>query len=737
MSEFVEIKTPDGRTVRLPKGMSRAEMAEALNALPPAEPKRLGTRIWENIAGDDDDTTQNFGEKVGTLLNMGGEAMTAGLIGDEASAAVAGVGAAIIPGGKGFSEAYTDRRDFERQQQELTETTNPGLALGAQIGGAVLPAGLGIGTGALTLGRSVAVGAGYGGTTGVMEGEGAKERVSSGLFGTILGGAGGAAAIPVGKVVQWAGKNIGQAAARVFGNKQYYVNGTLTQAGRETLESLGYSVDDLSEKFTREFQKNVDNAMAPAEAGRAAGLTEFGIPAFRANVTGSVDDFAALEAARRGGAYSPATQERVRTALTTQDDAMRLAADDIATNLGGRGVAADQFDAATGAMSGLRTARDTARAAAGDAYDALEASGGGIRGEGLTNFGQNIKRILETSDSPVRLSPNVTPNAVASVDILDDTFRAAGRGSVPFMSIERARQDLVRNRAAAYSGSLGGDRRAMDRVLEAFDQRVDEMMTVAMTEGDTATLEAAKKARGLWSSYKGTFEGDGAASRFIQKLVDIDASPDDAVKWLFSSGKLGTGNFNSTLAKGLKDVLGETSEEWGMMRQAAFRQLTQKPEGTTQLGPQALSSRISEFLNSPSTRALSRELYTPKEIALMQRYAGALKNLVPPAGSVNFSNTGYEIARNARSMLRGMGIIAGGAAGGPVGSAAGTLAVSGAQKGSDWLAGRALLQAAPSRAVPQVAARAGGVIGGQTGVAAEEAARPYNPLRIGIPLPSN
>lgn len=36
MNDFVTIKTPDGRDVRFPKGMSRAEMAAALNSLPPA-----------------------------------------------------------------------------------------------------------------------------------------------------------------------------------------------------------------------------------------------------------------------------------------------------------------------------------------------------------------------------------------------------------------------------------------------------------------------------------------------------------------------------------------------------------------------------------------------------------------------------------------------------------------------------------------------------------------------------
>lgn len=36
--EFVEIPLADGRTARLPKGMTRAEMAEALNKLPGAIP---------------------------------------------------------------------------------------------------------------------------------------------------------------------------------------------------------------------------------------------------------------------------------------------------------------------------------------------------------------------------------------------------------------------------------------------------------------------------------------------------------------------------------------------------------------------------------------------------------------------------------------------------------------------------------------------------------------------------
>lgn len=211
MSEFVEIKTPDGRTVRFPRGMSRQEMAEALNSLPQPEAPSMGQRVKEFLLGDNDPNTQNLGEKIGTTLNKAGEAMTFGLIGDEASAAVAGAGAALVPGGKGFQEAYADRRDFERQQEAVLERDNPGLALGAEIGGAL--AGAVTPLGAIgTLGRgasmpariaaSTVAGAGMGGTYGFTEGEGADSRAAQGIDGAKLGAAVGFAAPIVGAGVQ-------------------------------------------------------------------------------------------------------------------------------------------------------------------------------------------------------------------------------------------------------------------------------------------------------------------------------------------------------------------------------------------------------------------------------------------------------------------------------------------------------------------------------------------------------
>lgn len=166
--------------------------------------KSFGQKVLENLLGDDDDTTQNFGEKVGSALNKAGEALTFGLVGDEASAAVAGA----IPGGRTAQE----RLEFERGQEEILERDNPGLALGAEVGGALAGAlipGLGAvgtagrGAGLMhRIGRSATAGAGAAGTYGFMEGEGAQDRLRGAGTGAVLGATVGGAIPAVGSGVQ-------------------------------------------------------------------------------------------------------------------------------------------------------------------------------------------------------------------------------------------------------------------------------------------------------------------------------------------------------------------------------------------------------------------------------------------------------------------------------------------------------------------------------------------------------
>lgn len=674
----------------------------------------LGTRIWQNVVGDNDPNTQNFGERVGTMLNMAGEAMTMGLVGDEASGAAAGIGAALVPGGKGYSEAYANRRDFERQQQAIAEDEAPGTSLAAKVAGAVLPAFL-IKSPQTLLG-AVGVGSGGGGVTGFMEGEGTANRLASGGAGAVLGGVLGAAAVPVGKAIAWAGQKGGAALRNIFANEKFFQNGQLTQEGAETLTAMGYSLDDLDEAFKQQFQRGIREGLQPQESAAIATMREFNIPAVRANVTGLADDFATLERARRG-ALGPTLEAQVRGAMDTQMNAARAAGDDIAMRLSG-GIPGDAADAAETAMTSARAARDAAKATAGKAYDALEQAGAGVQGPQLQGFGTRLRMAVERGPDPIRID-SMTPNAAGAAQYLDDLFATANKGTVPFMQIERARQALLRYSNSAIKGSNGPDMFATRQMLTAFDNQVDDLMTRALTEGDTAVLGQAKEARALWAKYRQQFTGDGAASKFVQKMIDEDASPDQVVNWLFGAGKLGTGHFNSTVAKGVKEVV--SPDAWNMIRSSAWQKLIKRPEGVEQPGPQQMAKAIGEFFTSPSTRDLSRTLFTKDEIATIMRYQMALKRMVPPPGAVNYSGTSYENTRVLRQALQAVTALFGASTGGAPGMLAAQGAAATAQKGSNWLTGRAILGAtrpAGTAGAPLAAATIAGAVAGPASGAA-------------------
>ena len=177
-------------------------------------------RTWrEFFFGDDDPTNDTVGEKIATGLNKAGEALTFGLIGDEASAGLE----SLIPGVE-----YEDRLKHYRDTESQFEKDHPGAALTADVGGAVLGTALPvIGTAGRSAGmlrralqsagtagrgagvfrrvlQSAGTGATGAGVYGYMEGEG-DDRLEEARKGATLGGA-------VGAVIPIAGAGVQRAA---------------------------------------------------------------------------------------------------------------------------------------------------------------------------------------------------------------------------------------------------------------------------------------------------------------------------------------------------------------------------------------------------------------------------------------------------------------------------------------------------------------------------------------------
>lgn len=157
---------------------------------PSADMSVMG-RIKDNLIGVDDGV-MSIGEKAATALNIGGESMTLGVVGDEAAAAAD----SLV--GRG---SYDERLQHHRGQEAALREQNPAVAFAAEVAPAMIPGAGGMklaqaaGKTVGRLGAGAAIGAGSGALYGFAEGEGgANERLGNAAKTAALGGAFGAIA---------------------------------------------------------------------------------------------------------------------------------------------------------------------------------------------------------------------------------------------------------------------------------------------------------------------------------------------------------------------------------------------------------------------------------------------------------------------------------------------------------------------------------------------------------------
>lgn len=150
----------------------------------------------------------SLGTAIGDFLRIGGQTLTFGLL-DEAAGLAAGAGAALVPGGRGFSEARREETARSRQRlRESIERAGPAAILPTLLGAVAGPgvaggrfALRGAGT-ASRIGRGAAAGAVEGAVAGAGVSEGGiRERLPAAGRGAAAGGitggllAGGAEAV--------------------------------------------------------------------------------------------------------------------------------------------------------------------------------------------------------------------------------------------------------------------------------------------------------------------------------------------------------------------------------------------------------------------------------------------------------------------------------------------------------------------------------------------------------------
>jgi hypothetical protein len=95
----------------------------------------------------------------------------------------------------------------------------------------------------------------------------------------------------------------------------------------------------------------------------------------------------------------------------------------------------------------------------------------------------------------------------------------------------------------------------------------------------------------------------------------------------------------------------------------------QATEGTTEMGSQRITNRISEFLKG-SGAPLAQVMFTPQERNLMRQFAALQQQLTPRPGTVNYSNTAPVLRMLMTNALRGIAASLGMVHAGPLGAMA-------------------------------------------------------------------
>ncbi|MEO1346422.1 MAG: hypothetical protein AAFV74_19955 [Pseudomonadota bacterium] len=222
--QIFEIQADDG-TVYEVQADSIEQAAATVNGLG-SKDKPWGQVLKENLIGDNDPTTQNFGEKVGSFLNKAGESFFLGTVGDETSARLESALSGVD---------YEQRRDHYRQQEQQFEEQHPLASFIAELAPLAVPAtGIanaatrGTNLGLATL-RGGALAGAQGATYGFMEGEGGFENR--------LSDAGNAGALSAG---------LGMAATPLTrGAQRMADNHAFKKAGKQMAKTAP-SVDDLT-----------------------------------------------------------------------------------------------------------------------------------------------------------------------------------------------------------------------------------------------------------------------------------------------------------------------------------------------------------------------------------------------------------------------------------------------------------------------------------------------------------
>ena len=414
------------------------------------------------------------------------------------------------------------------------------------------------------------------------------------------------------------------------------VAGTLTAQGRITLEKMGVNPSEISDNLARQFAKEAATAASPKAAlSHAQALTlPMPIKLTKGQISGRNGDQMFEDLASKG-AYGEGAETTMRGVRGRQQDALAGNAQAIQDRLAG-GTSSishpnDAGELVAGKIQGMSAQKRNATSAA---YDAAENAVAGVPQSEMQGLVFNVSRAVATFD------PQRVPSVFSAIGRLDKLSGSGGSSSVLLREVEGARKALSALRAS----NDGVERAAAGDAIKALDGQLDDLFTRSMIQGDQAALDAWKNARANNAEFMKNFR----AGDVVEKIAKGEVSPERSVDAIFNSAHVfGGKDTASSLAK-VKGLLGEDSQEWNALREAAWLRIMKKAESPSgEISGQKLRTAMNNatFQN----RDIMGELFTSEEVKLMKQFTDVADKVT--GGIKNTSNTTPAIANMVQKMF--------------------------------------------------------------------------------------
>lgn len=566
-----------------------------------------------------------------------------------------------------FNEAYERLKDFEEARSRLNPVSSGvGTAGGIVQGAVTLP---GIGGGASTVGRAGRAGATAGGYSAASSLIDSKDPLTATVAGGLGAGLGFVAAPVAEKIVGLVTRLVQRGAM----NTKFLNNdGTLTPEAMKAARDAGIEPGDFQTVLVNAYGKKFSDKGASPATAREAAADEFGITLTPGQATGDFSRIKYEQDAARGG-YGPLAAKAARNRFEEQGGQIGAARSGIQSQIAGEQPMVGSVDEAAGSvLSGVKSAAAKQRADFKGKYQDALTREGEFSDIAFRGVGDRIKVALSDGDNPVIIDDVTTPianRAIADLDRISGLRiqNSAAPGGQPdpaqivgvnLRGVDQARKRLVAFYQSAKGSQNASDARAVQRIIDGFDNEVEMAMQTGLFSGDDAALSALKAARESYRKYRQTFKPGGAGDdvgRSMERIAERDATAGEVANLLYGHSAIGERGVSARLANRMKQVFGEGSDEWSAIKQGLWMRLTSKPEGMNDFGPQAMSERIFKFVNGDGA-ALARQVFSPEEIGQIKRFAAAVKNVVPPRDAVNWSGTAYTLAALQGGGLGGAGL---------------------------------------------------------------------------------